>query len=405
LITKSEGKIKMNELREEGYQERKDSPQVLPSSAELLNAKNSESHKCSRNYPMPSSHLGCGYDRKSNVFSGSMSAERIFVLDCEGNPLTPCKTGKARKLLFGRVAEPIWNKFNQFGIRMLVPTRKERPMAILGIDFGTKYEGYSLISGKENPLNVMWKLPDKEKIIRKLNERRNLRRARRQRNCRRRECRVDNRSREGFITPSQKVIVDSRLKAMREFFKCYPIQRVAIEDVKFDHSRKKWGKNFSTVEVGKSMIYDFVKGKLGRENLYFFSGIETGNARERYGLEKSYKKSEEVFNTHCSDAFAIARELTRENAIPKEDLIIVDDTYRPVRRRLHDSQFSKGGIRHKYSSGNFRGIRKGTICNLGQIVGGKIKVSSFCIRDWKNERFERVHLSWLSHNFKIKGVF
>ncbi len=44
-------------------------------------------------------------------------------------------------------------------------------------------------------MNVMWKLPDKKK----LEERRTLRRARRFRNCRRRECRFDNREKKGFI--------------------------------------------------------------------------------------------------------------------------------------------------------------------------------------------------------------
>jgi len=31
-------------------------------------------------------------------------------------PLTPCKPQKARKLILGRVAVVIWNKFGQFGI-------------------------------------------------------------------------------------------------------------------------------------------------------------------------------------------------------------------------------------------------------------------------------------------------
>jgi hypothetical protein len=56
-----------------------------------------------------------------------MSAHNVFVLDKEGNPLTPTKPAKAKKLMKAGVAKPVWNKFGQFGIQMLVDTRKETP--------------------------------------------------------------------------------------------------------------------------------------------------------------------------------------------------------------------------------------------------------------------------------------
>jgi hypothetical protein len=40
-------------------------------------------------------------------------------------------------------------------------------------------------------------------------------------------------------------------------------------------------------------------------------------------------------------------------------MVVVDDTYRSVRRRLHDTQFSKGGVRADYSRGTVLGLRKG----------------------------------------------
>lgn len=52
------------------------------------------------------------------------------------------------------------------------------------------------------------------------------------------------------------------------------------------------------------------------------------------------------------------------------------------------------------NTGNFKGIRKGTICEFGQIVGGT--KSNFWIRNLENKRIGRAHLSWLSHHFKIK---
>ena len=338
----------------------------------------------------------CYCGSEYNLNKASMS--RIFVLSFTGKPLTPCKPSKARKLLLGRVAVVVWNKFGEFGIKMLVQTREFTPKTVLGIDFGTKFEGYSLIPGSENLLNVMWLLPDKKNLVRKLTERRQLRRARRGRNCRRREARFDNRKKEGFIAPSQMMMVNSRLKAIREFFKCYPISKVAIEDVKFNHRYNKWGKNFSTIELGKNIIKKFIIDKIGRGNYITFEGFETQNIRRKLGLKKSSNKSLETFNSHCVDSFSIASEIS--NSEPNFNIKIVDDTYRPTRRKLHDTQFKKG-IREKYSTGNFKGIQKGCICEFGQIVGGT--KTNFWIRNSENKRIGRSKIVWLSHNFKVKG--
>jgi len=329
-----------------------------------------------------------------------MSAKHnVFVLGIDGKPLTPTTNAKARKLLKGKQANPIWNKFGCFGIQMIEETRKETPNTALGVDFGTKFEGYAVTIGKENSVAVMWKLPDKKKIVNKLEERRQMRRARRFRNCRRRECRFDNREKKDFLAPSQGVIVQSRLKAMQEFFRYYPIETVAMEDVKFNHRNNKWGKNFSTIEVGKNRIGNWIKQ---RACLQLFLGYDTQYCRERYGYKKSGNKGAEVFNSHCSDALAIATDIYAQKHIEQGQFIVVDDTYRPVRRRLHDTQFSAIHIRYPYSTGNFKGLRKGTICKYGQIVGGT--KNNVWIRNSDNKRIGRVitKILWLSHKFKTK---
>ncbi|MEK6935964.1 MAG: RRXRR domain-containing protein [Nanoarchaeota archaeon] len=375
-------------------QEPTDASLVCSTSAELFNATSLENTEELSDNSMLCSHSGSGYNLNQKA-----SMSRIFVLSFTGKPLTPCKQGKARKMLFGGVAKVVWNKFGNFGIQMLIPTREETPKTILGIDNGTKFEGYSLIVGKENQLNVMWLLPNKKTIVNKLKLRRILRKARRQRNCRRRPARFDNRKRDGFIAPSQLMMVQSRLKAISEFFKYYPVSKVAIEDVKFNHRDNKWGKNFSTIETGKNMIKAFIIGKVGRDNYITFKGFETEIIREKLELKKSSKKYLESFNSHCVDSFSIASELS--NAEPNFKIKVIDDTYRPTRRRLHDTQFSKCGKRDKYSTGNFKGIKKGCICEFGQIVGGVKKVN--LIRNLNNKRIGRTKISWLSHNFKLKA--
>jgi len=161
-----------------------DAPLICCSVRENISSMDLENKRNSLDNPKLYFHVGSGYNSEQS--EASMSG-RMFVLSLSGKPLTPCKPQKARKLLIGGVAKVVWNKFGEFGIQMLIPTREHTPKVVLGIDTGTKFEGLSLIVGKENQLNVMWLLPDKKKLVRKLKERRILRRAKRQRNCRRRD--------------------------------------------------------------------------------------------------------------------------------------------------------------------------------------------------------------------------
>ena len=379
---------------------------------ETIKPKSLENH--SKNcYENSKFSLHC---RRAYNLSGNRKkvCSRVFVLDVGGKPLTPCRPKRAKKLMKESKAKPTWNKFGDFGVQMMVDNGNETAETVLGIDNGTKFEGYSIICDKTNNLNVMWRLPDKKKLVKKLEERRRLRRARRFRNCRRRKARFDNRKRDGFIAPSQLQVVNSRLKAMKDMFKCYPISRVAFEDVKFNHKKKKWGKHFTTVEVGKTMIKNFITSEIGRKNLISFEGTETKELREKYGLKKNGNKSKEDFYTHCVDSFVIGLSLMDKSVVLNEDITFVDDSYRCIRRRLHDSQYSKGNIRYPFSTGNFRGIMKGCIVGdengwLGQLVGGTKE--QIWYQDFEKRGNRKIYqkgkmlkkIRWLSHAFKYKA--
>jgi len=392
----------MNATTSLELQERQCAPLALLSSAEPLNATNLENAKDLGDGSKFQSHSGSGCNfRKEASMSG------VFVVGVDGKPLTPTTSSKARKLMKRGVAKPIWNKFGQFGIKMQVETRKETPMTVLGVDFGTKFEGYSVVSEKENNLNVMWKLPDKKNIVRKMDERRQRRREKRKRNCRRRECRSLNRRKQGFIAPSQKVVVCSRLKSICELFKYYPIQKVALEDVKFNHTKKRYGANFTTIEIGKTTIYKLIKDRVGRTNLILFDGGETKQLRDKSGFKKTHVKSLEKFSSHCIDSFVIAKEVLETNVNPVYEILLTDDTYRPVRRKLHYVQTKKRGLRKRYSAGgNINGIRKGTICEYGQIIGGEDKKRKrIYYRDFSEARYKGKELSkvkWFSKKFKTR---
>src|SRR5215469_10872399 len=231
----------------------------------------------------------------------------VFVLSRDEKPLTPTTPARARKLLCAGVARKRWSKFGTFGIQLLTETRTCTPDTALGVDNGSKFEGYSVVVGDENPLNIKLDLPDKKGLVRKLEERRRLRRARRHRNCRRRPKRFDNRRRENWLAPSQAVLVGSRLKVIRESFRIYPIQRVGFEDVRFNHAKKRWGANFSTVEIGKARLREFFMNQ--GATVFEYRGHETQELRKKYGYRKTQVKSADKFTAHCSDSLALSVEV------------------------------------------------------------------------------------------------
>lgn len=334
-------------------QERQDTPLVLSSSG---NASPDVSNDLSEDTKL-SCHWGSGNTVNSD--SSHVGNHTVFVLGIDGKPLTPTTPAKARKLLKGGKAKKVWSKFNTFGIQMLEQTRTETPKTTLGYDPGGKFEGLSVVCGKENNLSNKLDLPDKNNIVRKMEERSRLRRTRRQRNCRRRPARFNNRNRKGYIAPSQMVIICSRLKILREYLRIYPIQKVAMEDVNFNHSKYRYGKYFSTVEIGKNIIRQFFRDN--NVNLFEYQGYETKEFREKYGYKKTSSKKVDSFNSHCSDSLALAAEVNCGEYVEPGLFLVVDDKYRCVKRKLHDTQYNKDGIREKYSCGNVKGIKKGRI--------------------------------------------
>ena len=213
-------------------------------------------------------------------------------------PTTACR---ARKMIRDGVAKKCWNKLGVFYIQMLCPVGKVIQDMALAIDPGSKYDGYAVASEKETQLCGMAVLPNKVKEKNK--NRREMRRGRRYRNTRRRKSRFSNRRRkEGWIAPSQLAKVQLRLKIASGLCKIFPIKHIVVEDVRFNHYQKKWGKYFSTVEIGKTKLCAFLE-QLGK--LFLLEGWQTKNAIENYGIAKCFKKDELVKESHANDAVAM----------------------------------------------------------------------------------------------------
>jgi hypothetical protein len=148
----------------------------------------------------------------------------------------------------------------------------------------------------------------------------------------------------------------------------YPVWVVGWEDVCFNHAKHRWGANFSTVEIGKARIRAFF-ASLG-VRVVEFKGYETAELREKYGYRKTKDKAANRFEAHCSDSLALACEVGEGKRVEPGLFGVVDDTYRPVRRRLHDRQPAAGGQREPYSRGTVFGYRKGLLIEAANGLSG-----------------------------------
>jgi len=282
--------------------------------------------------------------------------QRVPVLHQDGTPLMPCKPAKARKLLRDGKAIKCWTREGVFYIQLTWDTTKHTQPMCLGIDPGSKFDGYAVLTDQEITTSAMAILPV---ITKKVELRRILRHGRRHRKNRRRKVRRKDTKKQGWISPTQRAKVEFRLTLVRRYLKLYPITYFAVEDVKFNHYKKRWGKHFSGVEIGKTLLYTELE-KLGE--LYKFEGWQTKELRDREGLKKSSSKNKLSFDSHAVDAAVIAAEVigyTGDFNVP-EFWVFKRPSLR--RRSLHLQNPQKGGVRRVHGGTWALGVRKNTVC-------------------------------------------
>jgi len=236
---------------------------------------------------------------------------------------------------------------------MLIPVGDKTQDVSLAVDPGSKYDGYAVGTSKGVILKGMAKMP---LVAEKIKHRRQKRRFRRYRKWRR-PCRFNNRKRgNGWIAPSQLAKVQLRLKIIRELCKILPIKRIAVEDVAYNHYAKRGGKYFSTVEIGKTMLYEALNAIA---ELITFKGWQTASAREKYKIKKTSKKDAVASESHANDAVALLCLIYGRN-VNSEAPFWYWQRPELVRRSLHRDKFQKGGVRPRFggtSNGGF--LRKG----------------------------------------------
>ena len=313
--------------------------------------------------------------------AGAIPQTRVPVVDSMGRPLMPCLAVRARMLMDNGKAKGAWNKLGIFYIRLKEEKKPRNQMLVVGIDPGSKFEGYSVVGTKDTVLNIMSEAPNWVKKA--VETRRNMRRARRFRNTRRRPCRFDNRlAGKKHLPPSTRSRWDAKVRVVAQLKKIIPFKTVVVEDVMATTKKgKRWNQSFSPIQQGKEHMYR----ELGAMGLTVVKkkGTETKELRDKHGLKKKINKSKPVFATHCVDSWVLAASMSGAKRPSTKDLRYLTPL-RWHRRQLHRFEPSKGGTRDRYGGTMSLNLKRGTIvrhekhgiCYVGGNQRGRISLHS-----------------------------
>ncbi|MGZ3617624.1 MAG: RRXRR domain-containing protein [Ktedonobacteraceae bacterium] len=302
----------------------------------------------------------------------------VPVIDRNGTPLMPTTPGRARRFLKSGKATPFW-KGGVFCIRLNVePSAREAQQIAVGIDPGSKKEGYSVASAAHTYLNiqadaVVW-------VSDAVAKRRQLRRSRRGRKAPCRKPRSNKLRAEAKISPSTKARWQWKLRLANALCQLFPVSVFVVEDIKACTKGKRlWDQSFSPLQVGKAWFY----GELGKlAPVQIVSAWETKVWREQKGLKKTGRKTAEAWNAHCVDAWVLAAAAIGGEITPDNTRLLCLTPFRWHRRQLHRLEPERGAKRKSYGGTLSLGIKRGTLivhpsygkAYVGGTMGGKLSL-------------------------------
>jgi 5-methylcytosine-specific restriction endonuclease McrA len=203
--------------------------------------------------------------------------QRVFVLDTNKKPLNMCRPSRARKLLNAQKAA-VFKMFPFTIILKKVVNKNPNPVRIK-IDPGSKFTGFSIINqniSKDGKYEVIFaaELTHRGQVIKNnLEQRKNIRRSRRNRKTRYRKARFNNRIRTiDWLPPSLMHRVFGIETWIKRFYKSCNIQAISIESVKFDMQKIRnpniIGKEYQQGELLGYETREYLLEKWGRKCAY-----------------------------------------------------------------------------------------------------------------------------------------
>jgi hypothetical protein len=311
----------------------------------------------------------------------------VPVVDSNQRPLMPTTPARAERWIESGKATPFFRK-GIFCVRLNIePSNRNLQLVAVGIDPGSKREGYTIKSKAHTYLNQQFHGVDWVKDAEESST--NARRARRNRKTPYRQNR-QNRKRGG-IPPSTKARWQFKVRVVKALASVFPIYHIGIEDVKATSKKgcKTWNTSFSPLEVGKEWCY-WELTKIAPVSL--FDGYkDTYRTRQELGLKKSKAKLSNGFNTHCIDSWVLTYLLVGGDSVPDNTLVMECKPIRIHRRQLHVFNPSKNGYRRPYGGSISQGLKRGGIvkhykfgkCYVGGEDTKKSRISLHCLSTGK----------------------
>ncbi len=300
----------------------------------------------------------------------------VSVVDSNQQPLMPTTPARAQRWIESGKATPFWKK-GVFCVRLnQEPSDRKTQPVVVGIDPGSKREGFTVKSASHTYLNIQATAVDWVKDA--VETRRNMRRARRYRKT---PCRTPRHNRvHGGLPPSTKARWQWKLRLARWLMGMFPVTCFVVEDIKArTKGQRSWDSSFSPLEVGKAWFYR----ELARlAPVATKQGWETKALRDALGLKKSNAKLSERFDAHCVDSWVLANAYTGGHIKPDNQRMLLIVPLRFHRRQLHVMQPGKGGVRRLYGSTRSLGFKRGSlvkhvkrgVCYVGGTAGTRLSL-------------------------------
>lgn len=304
----------------------------------------------------------------------------IPVVDNQNRPLMPTTSARSRRWIESGKATPFWKR-GVFCVRLNVEpsNRNTQPIAV-GIDPGSKREGFTIKSLAHTYLNVQTHAVDWVKNH--VEVRRNMRRARRFRNTPCRQNRKNRLINKQKLPPSTQARWQWKLRICKWLTKMFPISTFVVEDIqaKTWKNARRWNSRFSPLEVGKRWFYS----ELTRmANLETRTGNDTYEMRQELGLYKSKNKLSNKFDAHCVDSWVLANWYVGGHIQPDNTTLIEVVPLEFHRRQLHRLQHAAGHIRSRYGGTISDGLKRGSL--VKHIKYGVVYVGGYMEKPTKKE--------------------
>jgi RRXRR protein len=282
----------------------------------------------------------------------------VPVVNSENRPLMPTTSARAKRWIKSGKATPFWKK-GVFCIRLNAePSNHNDQPIVVGIDPGSKREGFTVKSKSHTYLNIQTHAIDWVKNH--VEVRRNMRHARRFRNTPCRQNRANRLVNKSRIPPSTASRWQWKLRIANWLTLMFPISTFVVEDIKAQtwKNGRKWNVSFSPLEVGKNWFHSEI---IKIAHLEIRSGNDTYELRQKLGLLKSKQKLSNKFEAHCVDSWVLANWCTAGHIQPDNTKLIEVIPLEFHRRQLHRFQHSTGHVRSRYGGTISAGLKRGSI--------------------------------------------